>query len=58
MLRCRLADRLDDNVAAMLALPARAPDTDHRRVVRVPDDRSTPRVNLLKWLRSSAGTAS
>jgi hypothetical protein len=37
-LRCRPQDRLGDDVTAMLPLPARAPDTDHRWVLRVPAD--------------------
>jgi transposase len=37
-LRCRPADRLGDDVAAMLPLPARAPDTDRRWVLRVAAD--------------------
>ena len=37
-LRCRPADRLGDDVAAMLPLPARAPDTDRRWVLPVPAD--------------------
>jgi hypothetical protein len=37
-LRCRPADRLGDDIAAMRPLPTRAPETDHRWVVRVPAD--------------------
>jgi transposase len=37
-LRCRPSDRLIEERAAMAALPARAPDTDRRWVLRVPPD--------------------
>jgi transposase len=47
-LRCRPADRLGDDVAAMLPLPARAPDTDHRWVVCV--GRPVPALRHLRLL--------
>ncbi len=37
-LRCRPADRLEEELAAMRPLPGRAPDTDERLVVRVAPD--------------------
>jgi transposase len=37
-LRCRPADRLSDELAAMRPLPTEPPDLDPRRVIRVPAD--------------------
>jgi transposase len=56
-LRARPVDRLMEERAVMRPLPDRAPDTDRRRVLRVPPDPSRARATASKtatWARAPA----